>query len=646
MSTWRLFENIKQHTGFVLGAQYPTLQIKLEAGGLSQLTRSTLLKSFEIDNQLLNITPDCNDPRQHSLANTAWVLCLLQMFLEKNGLAIFEKARVLRTDVNQFICLVPVLEQSFSAVAKVVATTLNVINESERHTDSPTIKAAETELLSALKILADMSLPGSNMPLFLKTAYDRAIPFKQLPGGIFQFGYGSNARRLDSSFTHHTSLISAKLARNKVWATLLLKQAGLPVTNHVLVNNLDDAVEAAERVGFPVVVKPADLDGGVAVTSGIHTQDELRKAFEIARASTPNVLVEQHVTGKDYRLTVFNGKVIWAIERRPAEIVGNGAQTVSELIDALNADPRRGVSKRSPLKQVALDNEVRMLLVAQGVEESTVLPKSKRIRLRRAANVATGGQPVAVNKYVHPDNAQLAIRAAQVIGLDLAGIDLLIRDIRISWQDDQSDAAICEINGQPYLGQITSAHLYEKILNGLIQRNGRIPIFVIFGLDSSAQLVTAIESQLRARGLRVGTGDSQGVRLNDQKLTPKTDDFYSAGEILAMCADTDAIVLCLTDESIFKRGLPWARYDALLLVDRNIPSKTALDEPSRLKLNSELLNHIAPACDGLIVIVDSLGIQISGLEKVSSAKVLSVSNDMNVITREVVSSVLKRYLKS
>lgn len=402
-------------------------------------------------------------------------------------------------------------------------------------------------LISRLVTLAP---PGNNTLRFLRAARALDIPWTRVVDNTYQFGWSQHSSWLDSSFTERSGAIAARLSRNKVAAAQVLRRAGLPVPTHALAASADAAERIAASLGYPVVVKPADRDGGVGVAAGLRTAEAVRKAYAVARRVSAQVLVEQHVEGQDYRLTVLDGRLIWAVQRISAGVTGDGRATVSELVQRANADPHRGLGAQFPLRPLKLDEEALELLAEQGAAPEAVPAAAAFLRLRRAANIASGGVPVAVTDRVHPDNRRLAERAARALRLDVAGIDLLIADIARSWR--QSGAAICEINGQPGLGSMTAQHLHAEVLRARVSGDGRIPLVLVLGLQA-AEIAKALQRRWRAVGLHAALADAapgRGLHASVQ----------------ALLADTQIqAVVAVADASILGSGLPFDCCDALAL---------------------------------------------------------------------------------
>ncbi len=446
---------------------------------------------------------------------------------------------------------------------------------------------------------------SSNTPRFLHAAFDAGIPVQSLGGNLYQFGFGRTGRWLDSTFTDATPNISTKIARNKQWASALLRQAGLPTPPHGVPRSVEEALHIAGRIGYPVVVKPVDLDGGKGVAAGLDSEIEVRQAYEIAKKLSPNVLVEKHVEGKDYRLTVFNGKLLWANERVPGGVWGDGVSTISALLNALNADPRRGNGPAAPLKHLKLDDEARELLAKAGLSPESVPQKGTFVRLRRTANVGTGGMPVPVFEEVHPDNARLAVRAAQTLNLDLAGIDLLIPDIRRSWRE--IGGAICEVNAQPQLGMVTGSHLYGLILKDLIKDRGRVPTILVIGAPPERTLAHDIECALTAVHDGVGCYDGQEVRLDGEPLTTLAQSPYSAGKLLTLERRMGVMILSI-DDSVLRSGLPVPQVDIVVIAGSHIRQTSDQTNHAPEAVLRQVLDVVLPACDGTVLMLNESGL--------------------------------------
>ena len=239
--------------------------------------------------------------------------------------------------------------------------------------------------------------------------------------------------------------------------------------------------------------------------------------------------------------------------------------------------------------------------------------------LRRIANVATGGMPVAVNAAVHPDNAQLALRAARALGLDLAGVDLLLPDIGRSWRE--SGGAVCEVNGQPQLGATTGPHLYGELLKRLLRKGGRIPIALILGAAPGSLLAQGLARELGAAGLRVGWSDEHGVAIDGQWLTAGPLGSFAAGRMLLGDRGVDAVVLSVSDQEVALHGLPFERCDLLLFAGHHLAGGPALDSAQAATAWKETLMSALPACSGVVLQLEGTGLDASGWSGLTRARI-------------------------
>ncbi|HSH89384.1 MAG TPA: acetate--CoA ligase family protein [Ramlibacter sp.] len=433
-----------------------------------------------------------------------------------------------------------------------------------------------------------LSLP-SNTPRLLGAAYGLSMPVALLEGTVYRVGQGRWARWLNSSLTDETPQISAALARDKIQCASIMRKGGMPAPQHELAAGPDEAVAIAQRMGYPVVVKPSDLDGGVGVSAGLQTDDEVRAAFEQARRKSKSILVEKHFEGRDYRLTVFHGEMIWAIERVPAGVTGDGRLTVRDLVTQLNADPRRGAGQNAPLKTLVIDDEALALLGRAGLSADSVVAAGRFVALRRASNVAIGGTPVGVTNQVHPDNSELAVRAAAALKLDVAGVDLLIPDISRSWLE--TGALVCEVNSGPTLGQTTTLHLYAPIMKALVNGDGRIPIAVVVGAPQPEKFGAAVVRHLAARGRVAGWAGGEKAMVGNSTLAAGSFGPMRGGRMLMLDNRVEAAVLLLNDKRVLRSGLPFERFDVLLVAGEAQAQQADM---------GELLAALAPACDGTL----------------------------------------------
>ena len=289
---------------------------------------------------------------------------------------------------------------------------------------------------------------GPSTASLVRAAEERGIPWIRLNRqSLVQFGHGKYQHRIQATTTCNTSNIAVELASDKEETNSILRDLGLPVPKQRLVRSSSDAKRAAARIGFPVVLKPLSGNHGRGVSINLKTNDEVEAAFAKAREHGRNIIVESFLEGHDHRLLVVNGELVAAAKRVPGHVVGDGRQTIEQLVEVVNEDPRRGVGHEKVLTRLELDHQAERLLAKLGYDRNTVPKDGETVYLRLTANLSTGGTAIDVTDTIHPDNRDMAIRTIKAIGLDIGGVDFLTKDITESYRE--TGGGICEVNAGP-----------------------------------------------------------------------------------------------------------------------------------------------------------------------------------------------------
>lgn len=596
---WTQTEKTLVFNGFGFGSHYPVIVVSVAGQALSkeQLDTLTQLLHKALPDLESSSQPPASLSKDMFQMSVEWLLKTLYLTQRAADLPVYECGRILSLEKNHARFFLPTELKSIKQALDTLRTLLELMENQVQGKNPQKLLKKFVQCATELK---KTSPKGGNIPYFIQAAFDMGMPFQELPAQVIQYGQGKHAHWMQSSFSEKTPFISAKVSRNKLVGAALLKRAGIPVPDHRIAMNPDRALRVAETLGYPVVIKPADLDGGLGVAAGLQNREELAIAFKYAQKYSRNILVEKHFEGKDYRVTVFQNEVLSAVERVPGGVTGDGKHTVRELVELLNADPLRGEGKHATLKKLMWNNEAIALLKHAGMDGSSVPESGQFVRLRRAANVASGGVPVAALEKMHPDNKLLAVRAAEALRLDLAGVDILIPDIANSWLE--TGAVVCEVNGQPNLGQRSEEKdLFTPILNTLVPGNGRIPIVVVLGDPSPGTIASAIEKQLLKEGIGAGCSSAKNVRVNGKTTMGEKVAPFTAGQMLTTDKTVEAIVLSINDESVLFTGLPFARFDLLVLAGEHIDVPENAEKPDSVTVMQNLLELILPACDGKVV---------------------------------------------
>lgn len=442
-------------------------------------------------------------------------------------------------------------------------------------------------VLAMLKLAAPA---GMNTRHFLMASYNLAVPAQRLAGQVMQYGWGSQAHWMDSSFTDSSSGISAQIARNKVSTHMLLMRAGLPVPEQLVVLTLDAAVQAANRIGYPVVIKPADLDGGKGVEAGLQDESALKMAYARAATYSKNLILESNIKGKDYRLGVVHGQLAWASYREPAGVTGNGIATLEALIAEANRNPNRGTESWSEMSPIRIDAEANELLEEQGFKLSAVPVDGCFVKLRRSANISSGGRPADVTELVHPDNVALALRAARTIRLDIAGIDFIMPDITRSWRE--VGGAICEINGQPQFS-FTRRQAYAEAISGLVQGDGRIPVVLLLFNAGWGHWTSHVLEKLLSAGINPGFVLKDDVFIGKDRISFKRSTTFDHVQVVLLDSEVDAVFVATDGKDWLRNGSAVDRVDLIIADDSTdrqvLQAMSSMSANGVWKLNAPLM---------------------------------------------------------
>lgn len=407
---------------------------------------------------------------------------------------------------------------------------------------------------------------GPSTASLVKAAEERGIPNLRLNRySLVQFGHGKYQRRIQATVTSETRHIAVEIASDKEETNQILGDLGLPVANQRLVYSEEAAVRAARRIGFPVVVKPLDANHGRGCSTNLTETDQVRVAFEAARKHARSVLVESFIQGFDHRMLVVNGQLVAVAQRVPGHVVGDGVHTVEELVEITNSDPRRGIGHEKVLTMLEFDHQALRLMEQNGWTKESVPPEGEMIWLRSTGNLSTGGTAKDVTDIVHPDNRQMAIRAAEAVGLDVAGVDFLTTDISRSYAE--TGGAICEVNAAPgFRMHVAPSEGEPRDVAGAVMdmlfppgSPSRIPIASVTGTNGKTTTVRMTAHIFKMARHSVGVATTDGVYIDGHRTVTGDLTGPQAARMVLRDPSVDVAVLETARGGMLKRGMGYRR---------------------------------------------------------------------------------------
>lgn len=424
--------------------------------------------------------------------------------------------------------------------------------------------------IQRLRALVDDLCLGPSTRTIVKAAKARDIPIRRLnTGSLVQLGHGIHQHRILTAETDHTSAVAESISQDKELTKSLLQSIGVPVPRGRIVNDADDAWEAAESIGVPVVVKPRNGNHGRGVFTGLSSREQISRAFAHAAEEGDGVIVERFARGTEHRLLVVGGRFVAAATGEPAYVTGDGRRTVEDLVEQdLNSDQMRGDECIFPLSRIIFDGVTVSLIAQQGYEPASIPQAGQKVLVRR-----NGDLTIDVTDRVHPEVAARAVEAARVVGLDIAGLDIVAEDIGRPLEEQ--GGVVVEVNAGPGLGMHVQPLMGkprpvgEAIINHLFPRGetGRVPIVAITGAARAGSVGPLTAHLVRQLYNQVGRAAADGVYVNERRIQACDGAVAAGTESILLNPFVDAAVLEVGEASIVCEGLGFDRCDAAIVLD-------------------------------------------------------------------------------
>ena len=430
------------------------------------------------------------------------------------------------------------------------------------------------ELVQDLRDLREFGLSaalGPSTETLIKEAEARGIPWIPLSARfMIQLGYGVHQKRIQATLSNRTGVLGVELACDKEGTKNILGSAGVPVPRGTVINYLDELRGAIEDVGgFPIVLKPLDGNHGRGITIDINSWEVAEEAYDLASAAskTKNVIVERYYTGRDHRVLVVNGQVVAVAERVPANVVGDGKSTVEQLVEEVNRDPQRGDGHDNVLTRITIDKLTLDLLGKQGYAMDSVLPIGERVFLRATANLSTGGIAVDRTDEIHPENVWLFSRVAKIIGLDIAGIDVVTSDISQPLRD--TNGVIVEVNAAPgFRMHVAPSQGLPRNVAGAVfdmlfpsPQPSRVPILAVTGTNGKTTTTRLLAHIVKQTGQITGYTTTDGTYIGEYLVDSGDNTGPQSAQLILSDPTVEVAVLETARGGILRSGLGFDQCD-------------------------------------------------------------------------------------
>jgi cyanophycin synthetase len=484
--------------------------------------------------------------------------------------------------------------------------------------------------LARLRNLANDVRLGPSTAAIVGAALRRGIPVRRLySGSLVQLGHGSRQRRICTAETDATSAIAEMIAQDKQLTRALLHAVGVPVPEGRPVADAEDAWNAAKEIGLPVVVKPQYGNHGRGVATNLSTREQVVRAYDAAREEGSSILVESYIPGEDYRLLVIGGRLVAAARREPAHVIGDGRSSITQLVAEVNCDPRRSDGHATVLSFIKLDAVGLAVLSEQGYTPDSVPPVEQRVLIRRNGNLSTGGTATDVTDRVHPETAARAVEAACAVGLDIAGVDVVVVDIARPLEEQRG--AVVEVNAGPGLRMHLEPSsgqprpVGEAIVNMLFAegQTGRIPLIAVTGVNGKTTTTRLLAHLLRRPDCLVGFSCTDGLYVGDRRIVNRDCSGPRSARALLGNPGVDVAVVETARGGILREGLGFDRcqvaivtnigqgdhlalrgidtVEELARVKRTVVEAVAPDGAAVLNAADPLVAEMASHCPGRVI---------------------------------------------
>ena len=415
---------------------------------------------------------------------------------------------------------------------------------------------------------------GPSTGSIVEEAVNRDIPWIRLgTNSLVQLGYGVNQMRFQATITCKTSSIAVDIACNKEQTKKLLDAASIPVANGGICTDEEDLAEVIKKIGYPIVLKPLDGNHGKGASINVKKWEDAVEGLAYAKKYSHRIIVEKFITGYDFRVLIIDNKLVAAAKREPAHVKGDGNQTIQQLIDETNLDPKRGYGHENVLTQIDVDRDTTDLLEKLGYSLETVPKKEEIIYLKSTANLSTGGTSVDVTDMMHPENIFLCERISRVIGLDVCGVDIMAENLTQPLKEN--GGCILEVNAAPgfRMHLAPSEGLPRNVASPVIDmlyppgKESRVPIIAVTGTNGKTTTTRLLAHIVKNNGYKVGFTTSDGIYVQNHMMEKGDTTGPISAEYILKDPTVEFAVLETARGGILRSGLGFSRCDIAVLTN-------------------------------------------------------------------------------
>jgi cyanophycin synthetase len=543
----------------------------------------------------------------------------------------YGKSREIKKD-KYYIIYEYIYKNSAVEIGKVAVSLINsLINQSTYN-----LKDSMKKIKDILKV----EEIGPSTLAVITEAKKRKIPVTKIgEESMFQLGYGKQGKMVEATISHNTSCIAVDIACDKLLTKRVLYNQCLPVAEGGMVRNGLDLLIKAERIGYPVVLKPRFGNQGKGVLVNIKNEKEAIRGYEVLSKNYNDIMIEKNVFGRDYRICVVDGKVMAVSERIPPYVIGDGIRTVKDLVDELNKDTIRGEDHEKPLTKVKSNDELKTYIGKKGYDFNTIVPKGKKLVLRENANLSTGGKAIDCTDAICRENIDICEMAAKSIGLDICGIDICCEDIG---KPITKEGAIIEVNAAPgirmhhYPSEGKSRNVAGAIVDMMFKNTPKdIPVISVTGTNGKTTTTRLISYVLGKLGNSVGMTTTSGIYINNKCIYKgDTTGYYSARTVLTN-RDVEAAVLETARGGIIRKGLAYDLADVAVITNIT-EDHLGIDGIETLEDLAYVKALVAEAVkdDGYVVLNADDPLSVTIIKRVKSKRIMFSKDKYNPILRK------------